>query len=300
MIKVVITGASGFLGRNLLNELSNDGSFLVYALSSNSEALKKNYTARNIISCDKNDIFTEKAGDLLKDAVVLNCAFPRNVSGEGMAEGLSYIQGVFTAACDCSAKAIVNISSQSVYSEKRESAATEETPVSLETMYAIGKYSSELLLQSICREKPVHYTNIRMASLIGPGFDQRIVNRFVKQALETWKLRVNDNNQRFGFFDVRDAVTGLTAILKSNPEEWQKVYNLGNEHTYSLLEMAEAVSNVLKKNENLDVEIEVEADDKFSNSALDAGRFYSAFNFRPCVTLKESIEKILEREKNEP
>ena len=99
-----------------------------------------------------------------------------------IADGLKYIQSVFEKSVEGNAAVIVNISSQSVYSQKRTEAATEETPVCLESPYAVGKYAVELMLESICRGSKTRYTNLRMASLIGPGFDQRIVNRLVRQA----------------------------------------------------------------------------------------------------------------------
>ena len=59
--------------------------------------------------------------------------------------------------------------------------ATEETSLNLETKYAVGKYATELLVNKICRNIP--HTNLRMASLIGEGFEQRITNKLVAKAI---------------------------------------------------------------------------------------------------------------------
>ena len=57
-------------------------------------------------------------------------------------------------------------------------AADEQTPAVLESKYAVGKYWSELFVNTLFQG--IRHTNLRMASLIGAGFDQRITNKFAK------------------------------------------------------------------------------------------------------------------------
>lgn len=290
--KIVITGASGFLGSNLVKRLQDDTRFQVYALSSHPDEMAERLSASNIEFCDKDVICTAQAQKILENAIVISCAFPRNSTGTGMADGLHYIRKVFEAAIDHHAEAIINISSQSVYSPKRAEAATEETPVSLETPYAVGKYAVEQMLESLCRNTQTAFTSIRMASLIGPGFDQRIVNRFVKQALETGALTVKKNDQRFGFFDIEDAVTGLVNMLGSDISLWKPIYNLGGIGSFSLTEIAACVQAVLEQTDHIHVEISAVDGTESGSSELDARLFYHDFAFAPGMKLKDSTESI--------
>lgn len=289
--KIVITGASGFLGSHLAERLKDDEKYIVYALSSRPEALKAKIGGASVAFLHK-DAFKE-SGEFLRDAVVVHCAYPRNSTGTAIADGLKYIQGVFEAAVENKAAAIINISSQSVYSQQRTEAATEQTPVCLESPYAVGKYAVELMLESICKGSGTKYTSLRMASLIGPGFDQRIVNRFVKQAVETGEITVKKNNQRFGFFDVEDAVGGLMAMLASTVETWDAVYNLGNKHGYTLLDIALAVSRALSASKQITVVVEDE--ERFGNSSIDASKFCRAFDFDPSYNLADSVLAIVRK-----
>ena len=184
---------------------------------------------------------------------------------------------VFERAAEAGASAIINISSQSVYSQQRTDAATEETPVSLESSYAVGKYAVELILESICRGSNTVFTNLRMASLIGPGFDQRIVNRFVKQALETGTLNVKRNQKKFGFFDVEDAVDRIVAMLGSKKMTWKHVYNLGRDGAYTLIGIAETVKDVVKGETGKQIEIIVTDGDEIGNSELNVRSFEKDF-----------------------
>lgn len=290
--KVVITGASGFLGRNLIAYLDENDKYVIYALSSQSKVLQEKSRYKNVKYYDKNAIFTNQDKLILENAILVNCAFPRNSTGTGMADGLKYIQGVFLKAKECKAKAVINISSQSVYSAKRETAATEETPVCLENTYAVGKYATELMLESLLQGTDIYFTNIRLASLIGPGFDQRIVNRFVSYALESDCLHVKRNWQVFGFLDVEDAVNALSRVLDKDCSSWNTVYNLGPIGGYSLENLSNSVKKVIKQKTDNDIRIEINESDEMSNSTLDANRFYKDFGYTPQVSIETSILKI--------
>ena len=286
--KIVITGASGFLGSHLVERLKDDERFKVYALSSKPEELRERLCGTNVEYVHKDEMDAE----MMKNSIVINCAYPRNSTGTAIADGLKYIQNVFETAVESGAAAIINISSQSVYSQQRTEAATEETPVCLESPYAVGKYAVELMLESICKGSETRYTSLRMASLIGPGFDQRIVNRFVKQALEMGKLTVKRNQQRFGFFDVEDAISGIAAMLGTDEKTWRPVYNLGDVGSYTLVEIAETVKDAVKSEAAKKVEIIVIDGDETGSSELDARLFENDFHTSAAHNLSESVKAI--------
>lgn len=293
--KIVITGAGGFLGSNLICELEKSSKYEVYAFSSHYNEKCSN---ESIHFYDKNSFFLEDMKDVLKGVILINCAFPRNTSGEEMASGLKYIQKVFERSVECKANAIINISSQSVYSQKRDTIATEETPVSLDNPYAVGKYATELILESICKSFNVKYSNLRLASLIGPTFNQRIVNRFVKQAMDRKKIYVIKNNQKFGFLDVIDAVKAIHSLIRIQSDDWKSIYNVGNGQEYSIESIANCISEVFHKNKLAFPGISIEEGEGYGNTGVSYKLFGEDTGFEPSIELSDSIERIIHHIQN--
>ena len=290
--KIVITGASGFLGSHLLERLKDDASYIVFALSSRPSELKEKIGGQNIEYLYKNDIVGESAGKIIRNSVIVNCAYPRNYIGSEIATGLKYIQTVFESAVKNEAEAIINISSQSVYSQQRKEIATENTPVCLENPYAVGKYAVELMLESICKQAEKRYTNLRMASLIGPGFNQRIVNRFAIKMLQNEQITVVRQDKYMGFLDICDAVEAVMSIILTPCIYWKPVYNVGNAKGYTVEQIYEVLASMLRDKIVVENPI-IEKGSDTSTTAVSYGLLHDDTGFVPKVSLEGSINNIL-------
>ena len=292
MEKVIVTGSSGFLGRTLVDRLSAQRKdYQVYALTRSplAGATKSNSCQINVLGYDA--MFQNDAVSLVRDAIIVNCAFPRNTSGADFASGMDYVHRCFEAARDCGAKAVINISSQSVYSQKRTAIADEGTPISLESMYGVGKYSSELFLRDICGGMP--FCNLRIASLIGPGFDQRVTNKLIDSAISARTLPVSRSNRRFGFMDVEDAAGGIAALLNTSPKSWKPVYTLGTGMAYGLEELALIVADQIQERLGYRPALVVKDIADEGNTGV-SGRLFSQDTGFACeITIAEALETIL-------
>lgn len=287
--KIVITGASGFLGSHLVERLKGDH-YEVFAFSSKPEELKERLSGENVVYVHKDDL----SADILRDSIIISCAYPRNSTGMAVADGLRYIQNVFEAAVESEANAIINISSQSVYSQQRTEAATEETPVCLESPYAVGKYAVELMLESICKGSRTAYTNLRMASLIGPGFDQRIVNRFVKKLLNGESVTVVQQPKKMGFLDVEDAVSAILSVIERPEKPLKSIYNVGSGRGYTVEEIYDAVAVALRNKKNVSSPT-IETGKDCSSTSVSYDQLHDDTGFEPKIKLTESIERIISK-----
>lgn len=284
---VAVTGASGFLGMKLVEELLKEDTNFIMAFTSQKKKLENKFGDRHIKVLERDEFFKVQ----LKGVdVLVNCAFPRNNDNRQMAMGLKYINDVLNHAVHCDVKAVINISSQSVYSQQREYAADEATELCLDSIYSVGKFTSELLTNTIC--KNIRHTNIRLASLIGPDFDQRLVNKMIDTALVSHKIKILSGSQSFGFMDVDDAALAIISVINDKTKHWNEVYNLGVFGGYSLYDIASCIKDTLTQF-GIDILIERSEDLYSINSALVCNSFYDRFKFKPINNLNDTVKKIL-------
>ena len=296
MKKIIVTGASGFLGNCLIEHiLSKPKYYKLYALTGKEDALKYKYRTSRIVVLNRNSIFDKKSEyvkDLIKDSYIVNCAFPRNTVGLQFAEGLDYISGLFNIARTFRAKAIINISSQSVYSQKRNKIANEATPIELESIYATGKYAVELLLESICKD--MIHTNLRISSLIGARFDQRVTNKMIDDAIYNKQIKVINNQKIFGYMDVDDAAEAVIALLETNTIYWEPIYTVGVGCGYKLIDISKLIVDLSNKLMNVAVEVKIKEEEDFGNTSVSCDLFSKHTGFHCSFSLEDSLRRIFE------
>ena len=290
-MRVVVTGASGFLGQELIKQLSErDIDFVAATTHPSLLAEVSGISASSVVEAKQllHEEFYEE------DDVVMNCAFPRTNDGAAMADGLNFLAKLIKNATNSKAAGFINISSQSVYSQHRTKPATEADPLCLESPYAVAKRGVELLLDT--QDGRVPYTNIRLASLIGPNFDQRVPNRMAKRALETGQIQVADNGSQFGFMDVRDAANALIKMLESPSEKWRYVYNLSSQECWTLSSLALMVKDAVESISGKVVSIYASVNESLTmplNTLLNASLFQKDFCWSAKFEQRDSVETIV-------
>ena len=289
MERLVLSGAGGFLGSAIIRKAVNFDIKIV-AITSRPQAIKNIYGN----TCDTLETkkFLDGSCKFSGTDVFINCLFPTNADGYRMADGLEKVFQMMKAAEKSGDGAFINISSQSVYASQRIQPAVEGDPLCLETPYAVAKYSSESFCDHVFQGKP--HTNIRLASLLGVGYDQRIVNRMVAQVLNGQELKIVGGMQRYGFLDVNDAAAGIVKMAMSNSGNWRPVYNLGRLESYTLIDVAQTIVSEMEKR-GLSARYAVEEGTDTRNSSINAERFMMGFSWEPVIPLTQTIGDIIDR-----
>lgn len=291
---ILLTGAGGFLGKHLLEVLLSQTDHSVIALTSQGKNLCGMFPAEeNRLTVVPTEQFTSLP--FAEIDVLVNCAFPRNEDGTKMAEGLRFIAELLKASVNGGVSAVINISSQSVYNQQRSEPATEVSPLNLESKYAVGKYAAELLTNTLCAAIP--HTNLRLASLIGAGFDQRVPNKLIAKALAGEELKVLTGPQYYGFLDVRDASDAITTMIKSDSAAWSEVYNLGTNESYTLEDIVKTVVEIYNQEFSANITYKTELSEKHFNSVLSCRKFNEDFHWSPRYSLIDTIQWIFEQKK---
>jgi nucleoside-diphosphate-sugar epimerase len=294
MKTILITGASGFLGSELVTQLSQDTNYQIIALSRNKEKIKTQF--QHIDRCICYSVDEWKQGKLPMDKVdtVIHCAFARSFTGFELSSSLLFTTDILEFATTHKVSSFINVSSRSVYGQNDNLPWTEKTPAMPDNLYALAKYSSELLTNSttFLSNNQIYSTNIRLAGLTGLGYDDRITSKFVHKAFNNNPIIIVGGKQTFSYLDVRDAAEGIISLLKIPAYEWERTYNLGHTECYTITDIARIVSDVSKQYIKTSVKIEIQEKDVFLYSKMDSNLFYQTTGWWPKYDMKAIIESL--------
>lgn len=291
MTQVMVTGASGVLGRALVQELLKRKR-RVLAVTRCVERFscdESDTELLNVVSW--GDVFAKRI-DTEGLSVVIHCGFSRSQNGADLASSMNLSEKLFRWATDNSIPSLINISSQSIYGKWRNVPSKEDDLVDPLDAYALAKLACERLGENITKDSATVFSSIRLASLIGPEFEERIVFKMLRGALCAEKISIIGGKQEFSFMDIRDAVSGILQMLEVDSSLWRPLYNLGTEDCYSIVQLAETIKSVVFNNTNKTVLITVRPEDINLKTALNCDLFKHDFSFVSKYDLVDSVEYI--------
>ncbi|WP_372948082.1 NAD-dependent epimerase/dehydratase family protein [Mariniphaga sp.] len=302
---VLITGASGYLGQNLIDQLIQQNEFDIWVfgrVKSKTEGLFKEKVEKII---DSGDLQNGRV-NLGNVDILLHLGFKRpHGTHQQIAESLKFTNELFTMAVKSQIPAIINISSQSVYGLKNDPPWSEEkTPVAPQMVYAQAKYATELMLESFGKlQNTLKYSSIRLGTLAGGAkglIEVDLYSKFARQAIERKQIQLIGGRQILERFDIRDAVDAIITMLKTNPEDWKPVYNLSSGQTSTLYDIAVKTINIaFACNGGLKSEIQVENKQVDMKFGMDSSLFFSDMKWKPKYTVEDTIESLIRYFQNE-
>lgn len=287
----MVTGGTGVLAHKIVMGLLKDKNYCVYVSTRNAEQYKK---INDDVPCISNEEVFH--ANFLKDFdLIINCAFPRQFDTHILSDALAWYNNLLLQAVQMHVKSFLNISSQSLYGNYRENFVTENAVISPQDTYALTKYACELLSKNICSFDNMKITHLRLASLIGNEYPERVINRMILTAKENDSISINNGKNIFGYMDIEDAVSGILAFIKNTQcEDWDFCYNLGIEqHEFKDFSyIAQTIVNLFAQHGAVK-KLEIQKKDKADKLCLmNSEKFYSASHWNPHFTLEATIEKI--------
>lgn len=266
---ILVTGAAGFIGSNLVKRLFNDAKNIKvigidsitdyydvnikYERLKEIEALGKDWTFVHDSIANKEAV--EEIFSKNKISVVVNLAVQAGVR-YSITNPDAYIQSnligfynILEACRHHEVEHLVYASSSSVYgSNKKVPYSTDDKVDNPVSLYAATKKSNELMAHAYSKLYNIPSTGLRFFTVYGPagrpdmayfGFTNKLVKG------ETIKI-FNYGNCKRDFTYIDDIVEGIVRVMQHAPEKQNgedglpippyKVYNIGNSHPENLLD----------------------------------------------------------------
>ena len=244
-MRIVIVGHTGFIGKNIYQNLINNSKYEIVGISTNQV---------NLVENNSSHILSEI---IPSNSVVIMCVGIKKQLGDNLEifrDNLSIIKNFSEAIIKSKPAKVLFISSTSVYGEDvvYDHGISEETPVQPRTYYGIAKYTAERILKKVCRDNQLHLMILRPPLVYGKddvsmgygptGFTYKYVNG---EKIILW-----GNGSEYREFIYIDDVGKIICRLINN--NFSGTLNLvsGKSYTY------EDVLNKLKKITNSHINIE--------------------------------------------
>ena len=284
--KIVISGAGGKIGQALIAKILHDTDWEIIVFSS-SILSDSNYDPRLIIY-HNNDIL--KILSSLKDVdTCVHLAFSRRFSSNAdIALSLDFSLN-FYKAVRLSGSRLINISTVGIYGQRSDFPDESYIP-SPESLYAMAKYASEVLMESVFEEYKKDVTNVRLS---GIAQSQRILPVFIERAKHNFPIEIKGGNQEFSWIDMSDAIEAIMALIRFDGK-WEKIYNVSlNKKRYSILKLAEMVAVAAETKGLIRTPIHViQTEEKPICVGWNSERFIDDTGWYPKKDITETIENM--------
>ena len=300
-MKVLLTGAAGFLGSHLSLKLIEQ-KHEVIAIDDLSTGSIKNI--KHLIN-DPNYSFIEHDVRIpyqVKVDAILNFACPAspvNYQKDPVRTIETNFLGMINLlhlANETGAR-IIQASTSEIYGDPTQSPQKESywgnvNPIGIRSCYDEGKRAAETLCFDYKRQHNLDTRVIRIFNTYGPNMaigDGRVVSNFIVQALRNEPINIyGDGKQTRSFCYVSDLVEGIYKLLQldKNPET---PINLGNPNEFTILELAKFVIEITNSKSEI-VNNPLPLDDP-KQRCPDISLAKSTLNWKPTIELREGIEK---------
>ncbi|PHQ39383.1 GDP-mannose 4,6-dehydratase [Halorubrum persicum] len=305
MQTALVTGAAGFIGSHLVDELLDRG-WTVRGLDDLSSG-----DPENLKVARQSEAFTFVEGDVRNrgtvnkalgdaDAVFHQAALASVPSSfedplSATTRNCTGTATVIDAAADCGVESVIVASSASVYGSGGTLPKSEDHPVNPESPYAASKYYTENVALQIGDREGICVSALRYFNVFGPRQDPdgeyaAVIPKFINLLLQDEQPVIfGDGEQSRDFVFVDDVVT---ANIQAAKESNSGVFNIARGSTVTINKLVAVI------NKTLDRDIEPVHEDPrpgdIRHSVADISKANKSIGFEPDTSFTEGIERTVE------
>lgn len=302
-MKVLLTGAAGFLGSHISDALISQG-HSVLGLDDLSTGSLSNLQH---LSNNKNFEFVEhdvREPIMAKVDLILNFACPASPV-QYQADPVRTIETNFLGIINMlhlshkTGARLLQASTSEVYGDPTVSPQPESywgnvNPIGIRSCYDEGKRAAETLCFDYRRQYKVDTRVIRIFNTYGPRMsigDGRVVSNFIVQALKGEPITIyGDGSQSRSFCYVDDLVSGILSVALAE-KNLEAPVNLGNPEEHSMKELSTKILNLTSSNSSL-IFKELPLDDPRQRRP-DITTARLNFGWEPQVNLNDGLAKTI-------
>ncbi|MBR3023390.1 MAG: NAD(P)-dependent oxidoreductase [Oscillospiraceae bacterium] len=292
-MKVIVTGASGFLGKALCSELRSNGHDVTAIVRNKNVCVD----ADKIICCDLNNYY--QLSEIITDRgfdVLYHFAWA-GTSGSARGDYSLQIDNIkasciLTEQCrllDC--RRIVYASSIMEYEISALMKTETDPPVS--SVYSAAKMTSDYMMKALAVSNKTEYIRGIISNVYGPGENSpRLVNTTIRKLLKNEHCAFSPGEQMYDFIYIDDAVKAFAAIGEKGTSG--RTYYIGSEKPGKLKEFLIKLKDIVASDAIIGI-----GEIPFNGVSIDYEQFDKEAvlrdtGFRNQITFSEGIKRTAE------
>ena len=302
--KVLVTGASGFIGSHLVEELVRRGA--------NVRAFVKDNSSNNIGSLEKlTEDISEKVeivfGDIQNRENVKRAVYEMNLVfhlGALISVADSYKNpreymdvnaigtlNILEASREYKIEKIIIASTSEVYGNGGNKIINEDFPLNPRSPYAASKIAAEKITESFYYSYNLPVSIIRLFNVFGPRQSIKpLIPAVINHGIRNEKIQITDLNSKRDFVYVADAVDAFIKTAESDKSNGETI-NIGTGTASSVKMILEILSKILEKDLFKYVELGNLKNKDEKLLICDNKKAKKLLNWEPKYSLEEGLSK---------
>ena len=298
MENVIITGASGFIGKALTKKLLEEGNN-VYAVVRKKEKLKGLLEYKNLIpvECELSQ-YKELSSLIPKDSYQSFFHFAwEGTFGESFKDyhmqlkNAAYAGDAINAAITLGCKKFI-LAGTIVELEVKRYINMDSCKPRISCIYGTSKLAAEMLCKTIAFNNGIEFNTAIIASVYGEGdYSRMIQNVLISSLNKGIPPRLIEGNNKYDWVYIEDAVNGIISIAEKGIN--QKTYYLGHRNLPTFKELVIALGEIV--NPSVKLVFGTIKDETFTDySLIDLDALYNDTGFECKANFRDSILKTAE------
>lgn len=296
-MRIFLTGASGFLGSYLAEDLLRHGHEVATLVRRETD------TWRLADVLPRLRLIEGSLADPARFAPALRTFRPdavthlawHGVAGAArndaaQAENIVHTVALATLAAELGASAFVGAGSQAEYGPY-DRAISEHDETRPTTLYGWAKLSAGKMAEHICRERGVRSAWLRVFSTYGPkDADHWLIPSTIRNLARGERMALTAGEQRWGFLHARDAAAAFRIVLEDAGASG--VFNLGAAGAPRLRDTIESLRRLMGVSTELGFGDVAYRPDQVMVLQADIARL-AALGWRPQVALEDGLKEVV-------
>ncbi len=302
-MRILLTGATGFLGSHIAEALLADGNELLLLKRSTSKLSNCLQIQQKVSWLDNDNVFWIKEAIVFKPEVIIHCAW----SGVTVTErddwnvqlsNLTLMEELLQVARMSCTKQIICLGSQAEYGEFR-GCVDESYPLNPTTKYGIMKLVTLQILRSFAVMNNVEWQWLRVFSVYGeresinwliPGFIHKILSG------ET-SMDCTKGEQIYSYLYVKDFAKAVSMVVGAKNKSG--IYNVSSSKSIRIIDLLHLIKKQICPDFQLRIGLLPYQQGQSMCMLGNIDKFVSTFGKYEESTLKDQLPKLITYYKNE-